>query len=60
MARGKIVTSEEVKEVLDKIGDPAKVIRVGRKLYADLKKARTQVFNSMPETNEGDSADVAE
>jgi len=52
MARGKIVTSEEVEKVLNKIDDPMLIIRVGRKLYQDMKKARNQVFNQQPENEE--------
>lgn len=40
MARGKPVTSEEVERVLTLIGDPMLIIRVGRKLYTDLRGAR--------------------
>jgi len=52
MARGKRVTSSEVEKVLEKINDPMLIIRVGRKLYSDMKKARNQVFNQLPDEGE--------
>ena len=57
MARGKTVTSEEVKKVLEKVDDPMLIIRVGRKLYSDLRKAKDQVFNAVPDENTSTNED---